>query len=131
MAKEVLLVSRFHLSSPSVVVLTGMLYHVPPFVLSVCSACLSVFLTVSILMPSLGCKVHQLKLHKLSAPGIFLISGLMLKFGDVKRAVKSPLPLFLGKSFCLSLSLSLSVCVCVCVRVLVFGGSSSLESTSL
>jgi sodium/bile acid cotransporter 7 len=47
-------------------------------------------------MPSLGCKVHQLKLHKLSAPGIFLISGLVLQFGDVKRALKSPLPLFLG-----------------------------------
>ena len=51
---------------------------------------------VSLLEPRIGCKVHALKLHKLSDPGIFLISGLMLKLGEVKRAVKSPLPLLLG-----------------------------------
>ena len=53
---------------------------------------------VSIVSPALGCTVHRLKLHKLSAPGIFLISGLMLKLGDVRRALKSPLPLVIGLS---------------------------------
>ncbi|QDZ24250.1 putative sodium/metabolite cotransporter [Chloropicon primus] len=51
---------------------------------------------VSVVEPRIGCKVHALRLHKLSAPGIFLISGLMLKLGEVKRALKSPLPLLLG-----------------------------------
>ena len=51
---------------------------------------------LSVVDPRLGCKVHALKLHKLSAPGIFLISGLMLKLGEVKRALRSPVPLVLG-----------------------------------
>ena len=47
--------------------------------------------------PSLGLKLHALKVHRLSAPGIFLISGLLLKLEEVQQAVRSPLPLIVGK----------------------------------
>jgi len=53
-------------------------------------------IAVSVLAPGLGCAVHSLRVHKLSAPGIFLLSGLSLRLEDVRKAVRSPAPLLLG-----------------------------------
>jgi len=53
-------------------------------------------IAVSVVNPSLGLKLHALKVHRLSAPGIFLISGLLLKLEEVQQAVRSPLPLIVG-----------------------------------
>lgn len=53
-------------------------------------------IVVAIANPNAGLAVRRLGVHKVSTKGIFLISGLTLKLGDVKRALGSPLPLFLG-----------------------------------
>ena len=85
-------------------------------------------IAVSVLAPGLGCAVHSLRVHKLSAPGIFLLSGLSLRLEDVRKAVRSPAPLLLGVGL---ISLALPWSAQVALRWLVQSGHPFVTASGL